>query len=160
MAQERNYDKWDMDAAYNEGRRAAQRPGIGFANWIAIIAIIIMVGIMVATFIGVTPTARISGDQSQATPTPDTLAVENARLRALLAAPPEKSLVIQSVPAGAAPQVLTIATPIVPTPEPGATPELPPPAQQLIVVHEGGSAPHITGSGACKVAMGARRCGH
>lgn len=71
---------------------------------------------------------------------------------------PTPIIIIQSVPADAAAQ--RVILPIAPMLEPGisATPALPS-APQLIVIHEGGGAPRITGSGACKVATGARRCG-
>jgi len=161
MSNEGYYSERDLDAAYDEGRRAATRatqprPGLGIANVIAIIAIIIMVGIMVLTYIGVEPSVR-------PVETPDAAPAVVAP-RPAAAPQPAPAVIIQSVPQDAAPQQITIPppAPVVPPPDTNTVDNVAPqpaPAPIVIVSHEGYQQPVITGSGACKVAaLGARRC--
>lgn len=104
--------------------------------------------------------ARLSGG---ATTTIDALPTPRIVPTMAPAPPPVPApVIVQSVPQGAAPQSITIATPVVPTADQGSNVAPPAPAPVVIVLHENDThgAPIVTGSGACAVAAkGARRCG-
>lgn len=156
MEQERNYTQQDLDAAYSQGWRAGapRAKGGSVATVFAIIAIIIMVGIMTLTYLGISP-ARLT-TSAPAAPTP---AAQERRVQPAPVVQPQAPIVVQSVPQGAAPQPVVIPPPA-PVAQPANAPAAEPaPKPVVIVLHDGYQQPVVTGSGACQVAKGARRCG-
>jgi len=85
-----------------------------------------------------------------------------AELRAARAQQADPAVIVQSVPAGQAPQAVTIPAP---QPQPavdaaGTVVEVAP--QPIVIVHQvsaDGAAQTVTGSGACRVSRVAARCG-
>jgi outer membrane biosynthesis protein TonB len=159
MEQERNYTQQDLDAAYSQGWRAgaprAKASG-SVATVFAVIAIIIMVGIMALTYLGISP-ARLT-TSAPAAPTPAS-APQVPRVQPAPVVQPQAPIVVQSVPQGAAPQPVVIPQPA-PVAQPANAPAAEPaPKPVVIVLHDGYQQPVVTGPGACQVAKGARRCG-
>jgi hypothetical protein len=145
----RTYNDHDMRNAYEEGRRAARQRtqgSGGFATAFAVIAIIVMVGIMALTYLGISP-ARLTTSAPIAAPARQAQPEGRVIPQAPVVQP--APVVVQSVPQGEAPQPIAI-------PQPDAAPAAKP---VVIVLHEGYQQPVITGSGACAAAKGARRCG-
>jgi hypothetical protein len=151
----RTYNDHDMRNAYEEGRRAARQRtqgSGGFATAFAVIAIIVMVSIMALTYLGISP-ARLTTSAPIAAPAPQAQPAPRVVPQAPVVQP--APVVVQSVPQGAAPQPIAI-----PQPAPQAQPDAAPSAKPVVIVlHEGYQQPVVTGSGACQVGKGARRCG-
>jgi hypothetical protein len=155
----RTYNDHDMRNAYEEGRRAARQRtqgSGGFATAFAVIAIIVMVGIMALTYLGISP-ARLTTSAPIAAPAPQAQPAPRVQPQVPVVQP--APIVVQNVPQGEAPQPVIIPQPA-PQAQPIDAPAVAPQAKPVVIVlHEGYQQPVITGSGACQAAKGARRCG-
>lgn len=142
---------FDIDG--NEVFPRARPASVGVGNVIAILAIIIMVAIMVATFLGYSPglPRQAAQDAPRATQAPAPR-VEPAPVQ-------QAPIIVQQVPAGQAPQSIIVPQPAPVVDPSGAVVEQPAPRTIVIVHQVSGSHQSITGSGACKVARVAARCG-
>lgn len=148
---------------YDKDGNAIVRSGGG--GWIVTVILcvgfILMIAMMIATFIGYNPFRAAEGAvQVQTLPT----ARPQAAPAPAYQPPP---VIVQSVPAGEAPQPVRVAPQAVPAAAPaveGQPAPAPAPAPRpIVIVHQvsqDGARQTITGSGACAVAaVGARRCG-
>jgi hypothetical protein len=154
MEQERNYTQRDLDAAYSQGWRAGApraKEGGGFSNAITVIVIIIIGAcIVAATLFGYQPQSTVKQEAATAAPTQPA--------RATSAPEPTPIIIVQTVREGHAPQPVSVPAQPAPVDSPAAAPAQKP---VVIVLHQndGHGAPIVTGSGACQVGKGARRCG-
>lgn len=148
------------------GRKVSSAIGILFT----LLGILVLLGIGYAFWPKIKAAYYAAPITTQVQPTQAPVHDDTSELRAQLAAlqaqlnaaqrvPPA---IVQTVPEGEAPQLVSV--PAAPPAAPDAPPAeaAPPPPRLIIVLHENDNhgAPIVTGSGACQVAAkGARRCG-
>jgi cytoskeletal protein RodZ len=116
-------------------------------------------GVLLAVwFMSVVPAAAPPGAAAQATATAVPTAQPTARPTEAAA---RQDVLVQSVPAGEAPQPVQFQPAPAPAIQPANAPAVEPAPRPLIIVHQtsaDGAHQVITGSGACKVAKVAARC--
>jgi hypothetical protein len=157
MEQERNYTQRDLDAAYSQGWRAgAPRAKEGGGGWLKTAAGIVMSLIITACIVAATLFDYRPFQAQSTTKQEAATAMPTQPARATSAPEPTPIIIVQTVREGQAPQPVSVPAQPAPVDSPAAAPK-----PQIIVLHQndGHGAPIVTGSGACQVAKGARRCG-